>query len=283
LGADISLQAAGLVGNDADGQWIINDCRDSVIDTDRLAVTSDATTSYTDAMSVESTGRRTFFHHVGANALLQRVDINLSESRAKFFYLGYLLLLESLDKVNDDGRTGASELLNEARSLGFLTVVDLVSAQLGDFKRVVLPSLPEINILLLNELEAGALLGLVLDENDPAPLINASRQILDLGVRDHVIVHSASGVVAVSSDGNEVSQGSVQLPDDMILGAAGAGDAFAAGFIMGLHEEKSLHESLRWGVCSAAGCLTDPTTSRGVLQLSDSLLLGEQFGFREFK
>ena len=283
LGADIPLQAAGLVGNDADGQWIINDCRDSGIDTGRLALTSDATTSYTDAMSVESTGRRTFFHHVGANALLQRADINLSESRAKFFYLGYLLLLESLDKVNDDGRTGASELLNEGRSLGFLTVVDLVSAQLGDFKSVVLPSLPEVNILLLNELEAGALLGLVLNENDPDLLIDASRQILDLGVRDHVIVHSASGVVAVSSDGNEVSQGSVRLPDDMIRGAAGAGDAFAAGFIMGLHEEKSLHESLRWGVCSAAGCLTDPTTSGGVLQLSDSLLLGDQFGFREFQ
>jgi sugar/nucleoside kinase (ribokinase family) len=283
LGADIPLQAAGLVGNDADGQWIINDCRDSGIDTDRLALTSDATTSYTDAMSVESTGRRTFFHHVGANALLQRADINLSESCAKFFYLGYLLLLESLDKVNDDGRTGASELLNEARSLGFLTVVDLVSAQLGDFKSVVLPSLPEVNILLLNELEAGSLLGLVLDENDPFPLIDAARQILDLGVRDHVIVHSASGVVAVSSDGNEESQGSVRLPDDMIRGAAGAGDAFAAGLIMGLHEEKSLDESLRWGVCSAASCLTDPTTSGGILQLSDSLLLGDQFGFREFQ
>ncbi|RZO14669.1 MAG: carbohydrate kinase family protein [Verrucomicrobiaceae bacterium] len=282
LGADFSLQAAGLVGNDTDGQWIINDCRDSGIDTDRLALTSDATTSYTDAMSVESTGRRTFFHHVGANALLQRADINLSESRAKFFYLGYLLLLESLDKVNDDGRTSASELLNEARSLGFLTVVDLVSAQLGDFKSVVLPSLPEVNILLLNELEAGALLGLVLDENDPAPLISAARQILNLGVRDHVIVHSASGVVAVSSDGNEESQGSVQLPENMIGGAAGAGDAFAAGFIMGLHEEKSISESLQWGACSAASCLTDPTTSGGIFQLGEALKLGEQFGFREF-
>ena len=57
---------------------------------------------------------------------------------------------------------------------------------------VVLPSLPEVNILLLNELEAGALLGLVLDENDPAPLISAARQILDFGVRDHVIVHSVT-------------------------------------------------------------------------------------------
>jgi len=281
LGSDFPLQAAGLVGDDADGQWIINDCSNLGINTDRLALTSEAPTSYTDAMSVESTGRRTFFHHVGANALLKRTDVNLSESHAKFFYLGYLLLLESLDKLND-GRTGASELLNEARSLGFLTVVDLVSAQLGDFKSVVLPSIPEVNILLLNEYEAGSLLELVLDENDSASLMDASRRILELGVRDHVVVHSASGVVVVSSDGNEVSQGSVRLPDEMIRGASGAGDAFAAGFIMGLHEEKSIHESLRWGVCSAASCLTDPTTSGGILQLSDSLSLGDQFGFREF-
>jgi sugar/nucleoside kinase (ribokinase family) len=282
LGADFALQAAGLVGDDEDGQWIINDCTNLGINTDRLSVTSEAPTSYTDAMSVESTGRRTFFHHVGANAYLKRSDVNLSGSHAKFFYLGYLLLLESLDKL-DDGRTGASELLNEARSLGFLTVVDLVSAQLGDFKSVVLPSIPEVTILLLNEFEAGSLLGLVLDQNDPASLMDASRRILELGVRDHVVVHSASGVVVASSDGNEVSQGSVQLPDEMIRGASGAGDAFAAGFIMGMHEAKSLNESLRWGVCSAASCLTDPTTSGGILKLNDSLSLGDQFGFREFQ
>ena len=113
-------------------------------------------------MTVKSTGRRTFFHHEGANALLAEKDVDLSENKEKFFYLGYLLLLESLDKIQEDGQTGDKTLLAKASSLGFYTIVDLVSAQLGDYKNIVVPSLSEVDLLFLNEYEASALLGLSL-------------------------------------------------------------------------------------------------------------------------
>ena len=62
------LEGVGLVGDDANGQWIRRDCDDHGIDTTQLRTTCDAATSYTDAMCVESDGRRTFFHQRGANS-----------------------------------------------------------------------------------------------------------------------------------------------------------------------------------------------------------------------
>lgn len=281
LGAVFPLKASGLVGDDNDGEWIIEDCIKSGIDVSGLIKTQSASTSYTDAMSVKSTGRRTFFHHEGANALLKERDVNLSLQGIKYFYLGYLLLLESLDGIRENGKTGASELLAKATDEGYFNIVDLVSAQLGNYKKVIIPSLPEIDVLFLNEFEAGSLLDLEVRENDLKSLIEAARCVLDLGVRNSVILHSSYGAVGVSSSGEMAYQGSVQLPNEMIKGAAGAGDAFAAGFIMGMNKSKPLKESILYGICSAASCLLDPTTSGGVMQMEDCLKLGKKYGFRE--
>ncbi|MFV1995261.1 MAG: PfkB family carbohydrate kinase, partial [Verrucomicrobiales bacterium] len=46
MGAEFPLEAAGLVGDDANGQWIFEDCRARGIDTSRLRRTGQAPTSY---------------------------------------------------------------------------------------------------------------------------------------------------------------------------------------------------------------------------------------------
>ena len=283
LGAEFPLRGAGLVGDDNDGEWIINDCTDHGIDASALVKTNLANTSYTDAMTVKSTGRRTFFHHEGANALLAEKDLDLSKNKEKFFYLGYLLLLESLDKIQEDGQTGAKTLLAKASSLGFYTIVDLVSAQLGDYKNIVVPSLSEVDLLFLNEYEASALLGDHIIENDVQSLLQAAQSILNLGVRDYVILHSSYGAVAVSSAGETAVQGSVLMTEDLIKGAAGAGDAFAAGVILGMHTSNSMKSCLKMGVCSAASCLMDSRTSKGVMNMDKCLNLGDQYGFRSLE
>jgi sugar/nucleoside kinase (ribokinase family) len=61
LGADFPLYGAGLVGKDALGQFILDDCRKHNIDSKYIRATADANTSYTDVMTEESNGRRTFF------------------------------------------------------------------------------------------------------------------------------------------------------------------------------------------------------------------------------
>jgi sugar/nucleoside kinase (ribokinase family) len=279
LGADFPLSAAGLVGDDAQGKWIINDCEAHGIDTIQLKMTSAAPTSYTDVMTVGATGRRTFFHHSGTNALLASEDIDLEQSNAVIFYLGYLLLLKTLDKIDPNtGTTGAAVLLEKAKRAGMMTVVDLVSTQGARFKDVVTPSLPYVDVLFLNEYEAGNLLGRDLKVAD---LAEAGKEILTMGVQRFVVIHTPEAGVAVSADGDLVLQGSVQMLQEEIKGAVGAGDAFAAGFLMGLHEGEPLEVCMRNAVCSAAACLKDPTTSGGVISLHAALAMGERLGFRK--
>jgi sugar/nucleoside kinase (ribokinase family) len=282
LGADFPLYAAGLVGDDADGHTILEDCREHGIDGSRLNTTDRARTSYTDVMTVASSGRRTFFHHTGANAVLTGKDVDLDGCEARFFFLGYLLLLDALDLVDGDGSTGASRLLQRASDAGFETIVDLVSSQAGNFREIVSPALPQVDYMFMNEFEAGSLLGRELPEDDPAALLAAASEILDLGVRKLVILHSAKGGVIAGADGTRASHASVRFPEEEIKGAAGAGDAFAVGVTYGLHEGFSPEECLKTGVCLAASNLRDATCSGGILPLADALALGEKYGFREW-
>lgn len=286
MGAPFPLAAAGLIGEDATGDAIIDDCRAHGIDTSGLCRTLAAPTSYTDAFTVESTGRRTFFHQRGANSLLAPEHFDFSGVTARVFYLGYFMLLETLDRVAPDGRTGASRVLEAARHAGLLTVADMVSVEHPDFARSAEASLPFLDWFILNEVEAGKLVGRPLRAAaadgggiDWAGCGEAAGVLLSLGVRRGVVIHFVEGAVAATADGVGHVQGSVKLPPHFIRGATGAGDAFAAGFIYGLHEDFPVSVCLRQAVSAAAMCLSDPTTSEGLGPLAACLALGEEHGF----
>src|SRR5215469_3242742 len=68
-GAPFPLMGAGLVGQDPLGQQILDDCHTHGIEVRHLCRTPKAPTSYTDVMTEQGHGRRTFFHARGANAL----------------------------------------------------------------------------------------------------------------------------------------------------------------------------------------------------------------------
>ena len=70
----LELSGLGLVGQDADGLRILSDCAEAGIDTRFLRAVEDVPTAYTDVMTVRESGRRTFFHNRGANALLSPED-----------------------------------------------------------------------------------------------------------------------------------------------------------------------------------------------------------------
>ncbi|MGD0537002.1 MAG: carbohydrate kinase family protein, partial [Verrucomicrobiota bacterium] len=107
LGAPFPLAAAGLVGKDPLGDHILADCRRLKIDSKHLRQTPDAPTSFTDVMTEQTGGRRTFFHLRGANALWSGNDLDFARTRARIFHLGYLLLLDELDKPDKTHGTRA--------------------------------------------------------------------------------------------------------------------------------------------------------------------------------
>jgi sugar/nucleoside kinase (ribokinase family) len=71
----------------------------------------------------------------------------------------------------------------------------------------------------------------------------------------------------------------LRLPPKYIAGTAGAGDAFCAGVLYGLHEGWDLQRCLLTGVCIAAASLAEATCTSGVKSLKTSLDLARKFKF----
>jgi sugar/nucleoside kinase (ribokinase family) len=284
LGAPFSLAGVGLVGDDEDGDGILSRCRELSIDATGIRKLPGFRTSFTDVVSEKITGKRTFFHSRGANARLDAEHFDLESSRARIFHLGYLLLLDRLDTIGEDGRSKAFHLLERARSLGFKTAVDMVSAEGERFSSTVRSTLPAVDILFLNEYEAEKTTGIELRGNESrtgGAIRRALKDLIAKGVKEWAILHFPEGVCALSAGGEWRCVGSVKVPDDGIAGTVGAGDAFAAGVLFGVHQGADMGECLEMGVCAAAACLTRPGSSDGIVGMEACLRLGRLFGFRD--
>ncbi|MDX2110782.1 MAG: carbohydrate kinase family protein [Verrucomicrobiota bacterium] len=276
LGAPFPLSGIGLLGDDANGHTIRADCEKHGIDTAQLHTSPTSYTSYTDVMSAQDTGRRTFFHHRGTNALLGTEHFDFSSTKARIFYLGYLLLLDRMDIININGETGATTVLRAARKAGLRTFVDVVSVAHPKASAIIEAALGEVDILCLNEFEAGLATGLELGQDkeiDTATIRNAARVLLDCGVNEAVVIHFSRGVHVVTKDGRAFHQAALKLPKEKITGATGAGDALAAGLLYALHEGWSWPRALELAVCVAASSLFDPSASDGILPLAQCLQL----------
>ena len=94
------------------------------------------------------------------------------------------------------------------------------------------------------------------------------------------VVHFPAGSVAAAPDGRVWRQGSVLLEPGEVRSTTGAGDAFAAGVILGLHEGWSVDACLRLGSAAAATCIRDPHTSNGITEVAECLAAAEVAGYR---
>jgi sugar/nucleoside kinase (ribokinase family) len=284
LGAKFPLNGAGIIGQDPAGDWILEQCAKLGIDSRLITRTNHGPTSYTDVMNVEGTGRRTFFHQRGVNALLGPESIDLSSSSAKLFHLGYLLLLDRLDQPGKSKGTAAAELLDQASRLGFVTSVDLVSEESERYPGIVLPALPYVDLIFLNEFEAGHVFSSEIRMDgriDVTTLLKTAQALVSAGVRQWVIIHFPEGVLAVSRHNEIIFQPSVRFPEEKIIGSTGAGDAIAAGLLLGFHDDLPMEQCLKIGVCAAAASLRHPSATEGMEPVEDCLRLGGEFGFRE--
>jgi sugar/nucleoside kinase (ribokinase family) len=284
LQAPFPLSAAGFVGNDDLGRLILEDCRRHDIDIRHLRPTPMAPTSYTDVMTEEAAGHRTFFHQRGANALWNGAGLDFKKHPARIFHLGYLLLLDALDAPDPKFGTKAARLLHVAQQAGMKTSVDVVSEDSDRFAKIVSPALKYMDYCILNEIEAGKTTGFTIREANgrlnTISLRHAAGALLQGGVRELVVIHFPEGGFMRTRKGEDFWQPSLNIPAKHIAGSAGAGDAFAAAVLMGLHEGWDLPRCLFTGVCVAAASLSHPTCTGGVKSLPAALKLARQFGLR---
>lgn len=284
FGVDFPLWALGLVGDDEDGRRILAHTREAGVDVQFLRTVSNATTAYTDVINVANTGRRTFFHHRGANALLSTEHFPIDALNCRILSLGYLMLLDALDAHDQEYGTVAARVLAACRAAGIGAAVDLVSEDSDRYAHVVMPALPHTDYLIINEIEAGRAAGRVLrndGELDHDAVEATAHTLLDHGVGELVVIHAPEIAVAVERGGNTIRQPSLALPQGFIAGGAGAGDAFFAGMLLGLHEGWELARSLAFAHGAAASCLRHPTCTDGIGTADAIKAMTEELGWRQ--
>jgi sugar/nucleoside kinase (ribokinase family) len=255
--------AIGCVGDDENGEYVINCLNTFGVDTQHIYKVG-APTSFTDVMSVVK-GQRTFFHARGANAHFETIPE--SALNCNILHMGYALLLEKMDAPYADYGTKMAFELAKARSKGVKTSLDVVSEAGERFQEIVLPSLPHCDYIIINEIEASLITGIRLRENNiiiDSNMPIALQKLLTAGVHELAVIHSPEGGWAMDIGRRTAFQPSLCLPEGSIMGTVGAGDAFCAGMLYGLYQGYELNKSLQFAVAAAACSLSAPDSVSGM-------------------
>jgi sugar/nucleoside kinase (ribokinase family) len=142
----------------------------------------------------------------------------------------------------------------------------------SDRYSIVLPCLKYTDNLIINEIEAGMLTGIKPTDDN---LIEIAKALKDKGVTERVIIHTPSLNVCVSNDG-QTTMPSFKLPNGFIKGTTGAGDAFCAGALYSIYNEKTDEEILKTACLSAVSSLTEQDAISGVKSVEQLLELEKQ-------
>ena len=267
LGFKYPMIAMGSIGVDDNASYIKKHCHQNAIETKFLKSTHKAPTSHTVCM-FEKQHERTFLYYAGANNLLDihHFQIQKLKSIPKIMYVGYITLLGKLDKFSGKN-TRLSKILIEAKKKDIITVLDLVSNNDPTFQKVVLSALPNTDYLLLNEIEAELLFKRPIINSkkklNKKLITNLSKKLFLKGINKALIIHHAKESLYLSRD-EIIHTNSQTINKRKIINSVGAGDAFCAAFIYGIHESWDTKKTLK-KAHAAGGAMMKVDSSSGNL------------------
>ena len=217
LGARVGLVTA--VGDDAAGSLIVATARAEGVDVSRVTVSRDLTTSLNVGL-VRPDGERTFI--TSRNGSLWRTretDLDLTGR------LGYARVLAFGSVFNNPllSCRWMAELFGRAKDAGMTVCADMVPSRTGAGLEELSPALEHIDYFLPNADEAVELTG-ALDARQAASVLH------DRGVGTVVLKTGSRGCLVHNDETTRIVPAFRRAPVD----TTGAGDNFAAGFILAL-------------------------------------------------
>ncbi len=280
LDGDLPLKAVGIVGDDAEGHLILEKLREYK-NIDMTGITCAGSTSFTDVMYAPEQLTRAFFQFRGSNADFSIDHIDFDKIEGDILHIGYMLLLDTLDEPHPVYGTKMAEVLHEAQSRGIKTSIDVVSEESDRYRTVVAPSLKYVNYCIINELEAGKIVGIpsvdeeghIIEDNMPKVL----KALQDLGVSDWVIVHARNASYGLDNDGTYYRMDCIDIPRSLIAGTTGAGDAFCTGALYGAYRGMSIQDAMYFATGVASCSLFAANASDGVRSYEDTLKLMAEY------
>jgi sugar/nucleoside kinase (ribokinase family) len=251
-----STSVLGKVGDDLFGEFVLRDLKRLGIDSSFIGRSRTHPTSCTFIVNVRGQDRR-YFHCFGANADFSITDIDTRVmDGARALYVGGYLAMPAFRPEHLVG------LFREAKRRGLMTALDVVipagaESPLEDVKQ----ALPYTDLFLPNNDEARALTG----RRDPLE----QAEILARFNPDGTIVITQGKAGALARRGSEILRAGAFKVDS--IDESGSGDAFDAGFLVGMLEGWSLEDSLRFASAVGASCTRALGCHDGVFHLQEAL------------
>ena len=283
LGALFPVEGIGLIGDDENGRLLMQICDELGIDRAQLRVRDGMATAVALVMIAKSTGKRSFFYLAGAHVELTPDYFDFTTTRARFVHVGLPGTCAQLDAPWKDDALGWVTVLKAARSAGLKTNIELVSAAPEVIRRTGEPLLPHLDMMVINDFEAGAL-ARIETVRDGVTNVQACRaaagRLIERSAAGFVAVHFPKGGVVVTRRGDVFEHPSVDVPPSEVVSSNGAGDCFAAGILYGVHEGWPMVQALKLAHATAAASLRAPSTTGTVESWKHCLDLAEKWGWR---
>jgi sugar/nucleoside kinase (ribokinase family) len=247
FGVPVALLA--VIGRDALGDAVLADLAAVGVQTDLVVREPKVPTSAAIVLA-NSGGERSFFYRTGGNEQLANRHIpDAALEHSAIVHVGGAMKLVNLD---------LAELTRRAKSFGCRTSLDTDWDAFGSWMQRLHGALPQIDFLMTNAEEAAMLTG----RQDSRA---AAESLLAQGPEAVLVKRGACGSLLATRAGMmEFSAFQVEVFDTTC-----AGDAAAAGFLLGVSQGLPVEESAR--LANAAGALcTTQLSHHGIVSLEQA-------------
>lgn len=246
--------AVGGVGDDLMGDWVLERLRHFGVDTSTMQRQKGWKTS-SSIVTTREDGSRPALHMAGATGNFFVTDAQMQKViAARVFHAGGIGLMHAMDT----GRT--AEVMRAAKAAGALTTADIFAGSPDDMPAVA-SVLPYTDYFLPSIEEARALTGL-------SNMGDAARHFLDLGVKACVFTLGGDGAYYHDSLGRTFTMPAF---DVQVKCTCGCGDAFNAGFAVGLVKGFDAEMTVRFAQATAALNATGLGSQAGVESFEHTL------------
>jgi pseudouridine kinase len=224
------------VGDDKEGDWLLEETRHHQVDTHpSFVVPSERTGTYTAILN--SSGEMELA--LADMQIYEQIEPSLLNKRWSFVSSSQMVFLDT-----NFPEATLSYLIERCKKEGIPLCINPVSAP----KAKKLPKdLHGVNLIIPNKDEAEVLSGVRIGQQ--ADYLRAGERILEKGVNQVIITLGEDGVFWATNSG--MSEHILPFPVQTV-DVTGAGDSLIAGVLFGLSQGESLSTSCRLGLASAS-------------------------------
>lgn len=274
----LPVSIIGKIGDDEHGRFILSQLGRYGVDSERVVISKEHTTSFCDVMTTPL-GESTFFHTDGANSQFSPDDINLPSIHSAILHVGYVLPLGDFDHEDAEYGTKLTRLLCNAQNRGIKTSLNIMSDSTTYYKEKVMSALKYCDYAILNQNEFNTLCKIPphtqFDINYIEKMVTT---LTKYGIKEKIIVNYDT--VSFCFDiptGNFTFINSLVIPNNMIKSSVGVGDAFCAGCLYGIYNNLEDQSILEFAVSAATCSLFSENSIDGMLNQTEIKQLYEKF------